>query len=121
MQLRKETSAERRKMTVFQGIFRSEGTRDGRGQQQHRHLPVAAARYGNKKPDFLEKPGFFDNQSKVSTLQGLSSKLLLLLVSHFLNTELDATSRIQVQYFNHHVLTFGEIFVDILNPLLGNL
>jgi len=40
--LRKKTSAERRKMTAFQGIFRSEGTRDGRGQQQHLIPPVAA-------------------------------------------------------------------------------
>jgi len=42
--LRKKTSAERRKMTAFQGIFRSEGTRDGRGQQQCQYPPVAADR-----------------------------------------------------------------------------
>jgi len=48
--LRKKTSAERRKMTVFQGIFRSEGTRDGRSQQQHRPPPVAAARNHRDSP-----------------------------------------------------------------------
>ena len=42
--LHKMTSAERRKMTVFQGIFRSEGTPEGRGQQQHQYPRVAAAR-----------------------------------------------------------------------------
>jgi len=35
MRLQSRTSAERRKMTVFQGIFHSEGTRDGRGPQPH--------------------------------------------------------------------------------------
>jgi hypothetical protein len=35
--LRKKTSAEQRKMTVLQGIFRSEGTREGRGQQQKQY------------------------------------------------------------------------------------
>ena len=33
VQPHKKASAERRKMTAFQGIFRSEGTRDGRGQR----------------------------------------------------------------------------------------
>jgi len=33
--LQSRIRAERRKMTVFQGIFQSEGTRDGRGPQQH--------------------------------------------------------------------------------------
>jgi hypothetical protein len=47
MWLRKKTSAECRKMTVSQGIFRSEGTREGRGQQQHQYPPVAAARSRN--------------------------------------------------------------------------
>jgi len=31
-------------MTDFQGIFRSEGTPEGRGQQQHLLPPVAAIR-----------------------------------------------------------------------------
>jgi len=35
VRLQSGTSAERRKMTVFQGIFQSEGTRDGRGPQPH--------------------------------------------------------------------------------------
>ena len=38
------TSAECRKMTAFQGIFRSEGILEGRGQQRHQYPRVAAAR-----------------------------------------------------------------------------
>jgi len=41
--LRKKTSAERKKMTAFQGIFCSEGIPEGRGQQRQQHPPADAA------------------------------------------------------------------------------
>jgi len=42
MQLR--TYAERRKMNVFQGIFQSEGTLEGRGPQRHKLTAGRTAR-----------------------------------------------------------------------------
>ena len=50
MRLQSRTSAERRKMTVFQGIFQSEGTRDGRGPQPHDTPSGCAVR--SHKPQF---------------------------------------------------------------------
>ena len=44
--LQSRIRAERRKMTAFQGIFQSEGTRDGRGPQQHTTL----AGYADRSP-----------------------------------------------------------------------
>jgi len=47
VQLQSKTSAERRKMTVFQGILQSEGTPEARGLQQNQSLPLGAARSHN--------------------------------------------------------------------------